>query len=156
MQMTDKLAPEQHKKVGDRTVTFLLVEDDEIDKMAIRRALTELKITNPVVYADDGAHALDILRGIDRDAPLPKPYIVISDLNMPRMDGFEFLKALRADATLRNTIVFVLTTSTDQQDKMKAYEHNVAGYISKSQPADSLVEALTMIDRYWRIVELPN
>lgn len=156
MHMTDTLEQEHYKKVGDRTVTFLLVEDDELDKMAIRRALTELKIANPVVYADDGAHALEILRGDDINAPLPKPYIVISDLNMPRMDGFEFLKALRADATLRNTIVFILTTSTDQQDKMKAYEHNIAGYISKSQPVDSLFEALTMIDRFWRIVELPS
>lgn len=136
-------------------VSLLLVEDDEVDIKGFKRALKELRISNPFLVAHNGLQALDMLRGTNGSARLDGPYIIILDLNMPRMDGIEFLRELRADKNLRQSVVFVLTTSSDERDRERAYEYNVAGFISKSEPADSLREAIKLIDLYWAIVQLP-
>ena len=135
-----------------KEVHILLVEDDEIDVMAIRRALKKSKIANPLHVAKDGVEALEKLRA----GTIPTPRVVLMDLNMPRMDGITCLKEIRADKNLRQTIIFILTTSKDQEDKMKAYNHNVAGYIIKSEVGDGFVKELRMLDYYWNIVELPD
>lgn len=136
-------------------VTFLLVEDDDVDVMHLKRSFQKLKIANPMVIANDGIEAMDMLRGRNGHEALPKPYIVLLDLNMPRMNGMEFMKEIRNDPELKQTIIFVLTTSNDEQDKFKAYEKHVAGYIVKSEAGTSFLDALEMLDRYWRVVELP-
>lgn len=136
-------------------VTFLLVEDDDVDVMHLKRSFRQLKIANPMVVANDGIEAMDMLRGRNGQDALPKPYIVLLDLNMPRMNGMEFMKEIRADPELKHTIIFVLTTSNDEQDKFRAYEKHVAGYIVKSEAGTSFLGALEMLDRYWRVVELP-
>jgi len=136
-------------------VTFLLVDDDDVDVMVLKRAFKLLKIANPVVEASDGAVALDILRGENGHSRLKKPYIVLLDLNMPRMNGIEFLDEIRNDANLRRTVIFVLTTSNDERDKFEAYENHVAGYIVKGDAGETFLQALEMLDRYWRVVELP-
>jgi CheY-like chemotaxis protein len=71
------------------------------------------------------------------------------------MSGPEFLKEIRDDPALKQSVIFVLTTSNDDQDKTKAYDNHVAGYIVKSDAGESFLEALEMLDRYWRVVELP-
>ncbi len=136
-------------------VTFLLVEDDDVDVMVLKRSFDHLKIANPLVVANDGIEALDMLRGENGHSPLAKPYIVLLDLNMPRMNGIEFLDAIRDDPDLRRTVVFVLTTSNDDRDKFAAFENHVAGYIVKADAGQSFMDALEMLNRYWRIVELP-
>lgn len=137
-------------------VKFLIVDDDQVSVMAIKRALKKLKILNPVVVAKDGQHALDILRTeAAREQGLP-PFLVTLDLNMPRMDGFEFLDELRADETLHRAVVFVLSTSDTPNDIAAAYDKNIAGYIVKDDLGDSFEAALNMIDSYARVVELPT
>lgn len=137
-------------------VKFLIVDDDQVTVMAIKRALRKLKIINPVVVACDGQQALDLMRGeCEGDALLP-PYLVTLDLNMPRMDGFEFLEEVRNDPTLQRAVIFVLSTSDAPKDVAAAYSANIAGYIVKDDLGDSFSRALNMIDTYTKIVELPQ
>ncbi len=135
--------------------TFLLVEDDDVELMILKRSLKKLKIANPVIVAHDGIEALSILRGEGDLGSIQKPYIILLDLNMPRMNGIEFLDEIRKDPKLCRAVVFVLTTSNAEQDKVKAYDKHVAGYIVKSNAGESFMDALDMLDRYWRVVELP-
>lgn len=136
-------------------VKFLVVDDDVVSVMAIKRALKKLKILNPVLVAKDGQFALDLLRQeASRDGGLP-PFLVTLDLNMPRMDGFEFLEEVRKDDTLKRAIIFVLSTSDMPKDIAAAYDKNIAGYIVKDDLGDSFEEALNMIDFYAKVVELP-
>jgi CheY-like chemotaxis protein len=138
-----------------KTVHILLVEDDTVDVMGLRRAFQQLKITNPLTVARDGIEALEILRGGSDRAPLPRPYLILLDLNLPRMNGIEFLHALRADAALRDAIAFVLTTSRVDEDRMAAYQLNVAGYIVKSDLGNEVLRAVRLLKHYWQVVEFP-
>ena len=94
-----------------RTVTILLVDDDKVDAMAVKRSFRELKIANPVIEAHNGIEALERLRGENGHEKVPEPLLMLLDLNMPRMGGIEFLEELRRDPVLRRTLVFVMTTS---------------------------------------------
>ena len=129
--------------------TILLVEDDDIDAMIVQRAFKKLRIINPIVRAKDGIVALDLLR----NASVSRPYIILLDLNMPRMGGLEMLKELRSDEVLKNNVVFVLTTSKDDEDKFAAYSQNIAGYILKENLQDGFDELVKLLDHYWRIVD---
>ena len=142
--------------LNNETVTILLVEDDLIDSMAVQRGFGKLKIANPIQTAKDGIEALDILKGRNGKEKLRKPFVILLDLNMPRMDGFEFLKSLREDPEIKATIVFVLTTSKLDEDRVRAYDANVAGYIVKSEAGEGFMDAIRLLDLYWRIVELPS
>ncbi len=143
--------------MSPQTVHVLLVEDDEVDQRAIRRAFQRAKLRCPLTVAEDGREALEVLRGEGGRAPLPKPFIVLLDLNLPRMDGIEFLRELRADAVLRAAVVFVLTTSAAEEDRERAYGHNVAGYMVKSEVATGGLRPLTdLLARYTGTVELPR
>jgi len=137
-------------------VTILLVDDDEIDVMAVKRSFAELKIANPIVEAHDGIEALAILRGEDGFDQLAQPVLVLLDLNMPRMGGLEFLDELRRDAGLRRSLVFVMTTSAAEEDRVRAYDKNVAGYVLKHRPGQSFLDAISMLRHYWRVIEFPN
>jgi CheY-like chemotaxis protein len=138
------------------TVNLLLVDDDEVDVQGLKRAFTRSKIANPITVARDGLEALEILRGTNGRPKLPKPHLILLDLNMPRMNGLEFLEAIRADEDLRSAIVFMITTSKAEEDKARAYGHNVAGYIVKQDPANTFLQAVSMLEHYWRIVEFPE
>ena len=141
---------------GDgRTVHVLLVEDNEVDREAVRRAFREHRIANPIHDARDGIDALDALRGTNGRARLPRPYLILLDVNMPRMDGIELLGALRADRSLHDSIVFVLTTSKSDEDKIAAYRANVAGYIVKSDVGAGFLNLIELLDHYWKIVQFP-
>ncbi|WP_437484126.1 response regulator [Sorangium sp. So ce1014] len=135
-----------------KILNIILVEDDTVDVMNVRRAFERGKITNPLWVAGDGVEGLDLLRGtqVPRDRRL-----VLLDLNMPRMNGIEFLRELRSDAALRATPVVVLTTSNDDRDKVDAYDLNVAGYLLKPVTFLSFVELMTALNRYWTLVEMP-
>jgi len=135
-----------------KEVTILLVDDDDVDVMGVERALKKLKILNPIVRARDGIEGLALLR--DPQA-VKRPYIVLLDLNMPRMNGQEMLAELRKDSALSSAVVFILTTSKADEDKVEAYQQHVAGYIIKSQVGDGFLRVMEMLDHYWRVVELP-
>ncbi len=139
-----------------KEVKILLVEDDEIDILATKRALTALKIANPVFEAKNGIEALNLLRGEEGADQLEPPYIILLDLNMPQMGGLEFLENLRKDQSLKSAIVFVMTTSEAETDIWAAYEQNIAGYIVKSNTEDGFTSAMGMLEHYWRIIEMPE
>ncbi len=141
--------------MSGRDVTVLVVEDNSVDREAIRRAFRRHRIANPMVFAIDGVEALDVLRGAEGRERVPRPYLILLDLNLPRMGGIELLRDLRADAALRDAIVFVLTTSKRDQDKVDAYDLNVAGYIAKSDVGAGFINLIELLDHYWRIVEFP-
>lgn len=133
-------------------VTLLLVEDDDVDALGIERALKKLKIINPVQRAKNGVEGLKLMRELDFES---RPFIVLLDLNMPLMNGLEMLEVIRSDENISKSVIFVLTTSKADEDKVAAYKKNVAGYIVKSQVADGFVKVIEMIDHFWRVVELP-
>lgn len=137
------------------SVHILLVEDDEVDAMAVKRALHDYRVANPIVVAKDGIEALEHLRGENGKANLPRPNLVLLDINMPRMNGLEFLEALRKDAYLSDTIVFVLTTSNQEEDVTAAYRKNIAGYMTKKDAGRDFLSLIRMLSEYWRIVIFP-
>lgn len=138
--------------MSDRVLNILLVEDDEVDVMNVRRAFERNNVSNPLFVAGNGLEGLDVLRGDE----MPKERrLVLLDLNMPKMNGIEFLQALRADPDLAATPVVVLTTSNDDQDKIDAYNLNVAGYLLKPVTFNNFCEKMTALDKYWTLVEMP-
>lgn len=139
-----------------RPVNILLVEDDDGDAKAVRRAFQKAKIANPFVRAVDGLDALDILRGANGKAKVEAPYLLLVDLNMPRMGGIQLIRELRADEQLRQSIAFILTTSSSDEDKEAAYDLHVAGYIVKATAGQDFLNLTDLVDCYWRIVELPT
>lgn len=137
-------------------LNILLVDDDEIDRESVLRAFKAAEIPNPVTTASNGLEALKILRGLDPDVTLGRPAMVLLDLNMPKMNGFEFLEELRQDPNLKNTTVFVLSTSTREEDINNCYEYQVAGYISKNTAGHDLSLLSELLDAYWRLIEVSD
>ena len=142
--------------MGMHTIHILLVEDDEVDAEAVVRAFRKQKIANPFTIVPDGIEAFNALRGEGGQTRLPRPYLILLDLNMPRMNGVEFLQALGQDEDLKQSIVFVITTSNRDEDVVAAYNEQIAGYILKSRVGEDFVNLITMLDMYWRIVEFPS
>jgi CheY-like chemotaxis protein len=136
----------------EKQLNILLVEDDQVDVMNVKRAFEKNRIANPLFVAGDGIDALQMLR--DRIVPGDRR-LVLLDLNMPRMNGIEFLRELRGDAALQHTPVVVLTTSNDERDKIEAYNLNVAGYLLKPVTFINFVELMAALNKYWSLVELP-
>lgn len=135
-------------------VTILLVDDDEVDVMLVKRAFKDAKIANPVVHAIDGLEALEKLKS----GEVGRPFLILLDLNMPRMGGHEFLDELRNNENyreFRDSIVFVMTTSKADEDRSRAYHHNVAGYLVKGEIGDGFTDAVMMLDSFWRVVAFP-
>ena len=138
--------------MSDRTLNILLVEDDEVDVMNVRRAFERNNVSNPLYVAGNGLEALEMLR--DGTVPAERRLILL-DLNMPKMNGIEFLQALRADPELSSAPVVVLTTSNDDQDKIDAYNLNVAGYLLKPVTFSNFCERMTTLNKYWTLMEMP-
>lgn len=138
-----------------KPLNILLVEDDDGDAIAVQRAFHKAKIANPIVRAVDGVEALEILRGSNGRTKPDSPRLLLVDLNMPRMNGIQFVKALREDDDLRHSIVFILTTSKSDQDIVAAYDLNVAGYVLKETAGQDFLNLVNLVDCYWRIVEIP-
>jgi len=136
-------------------VVILLVDDDEVDRQAIQRSFQKAKIANKIVEAKDGVEALEYLRGEGGKELIKRPYLILLDINMPRMNGLEFLTEIRKDPLLATSVVFVLTTSSDDVDRTKAHKNLIAGYILKSECGNDFLKVVNMIDNYWRIVEMP-
>jgi CheY-like chemotaxis protein len=137
-------------------LNILLVEDDEVDIMTVQRAFKKGNINNPLYVAGNGIEALDMLRskpGMPSIVPTERR-VVLLDLNMPKMNGLEFLQELRADPTIRHTPVIIITTSNEEQDRLQAYDLNVAGYILKQITFGSFVELMVTLNKYWALCEM--
>lgn len=134
-------------------LSILLVDDDDVATEAVTRGLNSMHC--PIAVAEDGSVALQVLRGTHPTRHIAKPYLVLLDLNMPRMNGFEFLRELRMDEQLRGTVVFVLTTSGSDAERARAYEENIAGYIVKSGVGPRLSGLARFLAEYQSAVVLP-
>ncbi|MDP3929105.1 MAG: response regulator [Bacteroidota bacterium] len=142
--------------MGDTMVNILLVEDDEVDVMNVKRAFKKNNVTNPLFVCNNGLEALQFLRG-DRDPSITEmPKIILLDLNMPKMGGIEFLREIRKDEKLKNISVFIMTTSNEDKDKVDAYDLNVAGYILKPLSMERFIEAVSTLNNYWKLCEFPE
>ena len=129
---------------------ILLVEDDQVDVLTTRRALRELHVTNPLVVCENGEEGLAYLRGA-----FDPPCIVLLDLNMPVMNGIEFLENVKSDERLRRIPTVVLTTSEEQEDKVRTFDLGIAGYMAKTVDYRRFVDVMRSIDLYWTMSELP-
>ena len=143
--------------MDDKAMNILLVEDDEVDVMNVKRAFKKNKIRDALYVAGNGLEALEMLRG-DRDSHPKIPHtrrLILLDLNMPKMNGLEFLENLRRDPQLKAIPVIVLTTSDEDKDKVEAYSLNVAGYILKPVTFGKFSETIETLNKYWRLSEMP-
>lgn len=136
-------------------VNILLVDDDDVAAESVVRSLRKHTVDFPVTLARDGIEALEILRNPLPDLRIEKPYIILLDLNMPRMDGFEFLQEIRGDKQLHDSIVFVLTTSDVDTDRTRAYHANIAGYMVKSSVGPQFAKLAALLENYRSTVALP-
>ncbi len=130
---------------------ILLVEDDRVDAMTVKRAFRDLNVSNPLQIVKNGEEALQYLQS----PGAPKPCIILLDLNMPKMNGLEFLKVVKNDENLRRIPVIVLTTSKTEQDRIGTYNLGVAGYMIKPVDYLQFVETVRTIRMYWSLSELP-
>jgi CheY-like chemotaxis protein len=138
--------------MDDVALNILLVDDDEVDVMTVKRAFSRANITNKVYVATDGIEALSLLRG---DGIPPARRLVLLDLNMPRMSGIEVLREIRADPALHAITVVVLTTSNEDRDRVEAYQLNVAGYLLKPVTFHAFADVMSTLNKYWTLMEMP-
>ena len=141
--------------MGKDKVNILLVEDDDVAAEKIRGSFRKAELQCDLHHAINGIEALEILRGKGKHKQLSRPYMILLDIRMPKMDGIQFLKELRGDDDLRDSVVFVLTTSDSESDKKAAYNRQIAGYIVKSKLDKSCSRLIEMLVNYWEIVDLP-
>jgi CheY-like chemotaxis protein len=143
-------------EMASKTIHLLIVDDDEIDSELMVWSLQRLKITNPVTIVRDGVEALNALRGEEGFARIPRPYVIFLDINMPRMNGLEFLRIIRQDEDLKQSVVFILTGSKDEQDFIADDVGQVAGYFFKGIGiGEALFELPVLMENYWRVLEFP-
>ena len=130
----------------------LLVEDDDVDAMTVKRAFKDLNVTNPLVHSVNGEVALKYLQDQNNE----KPCVILLDLNMPKMNGTEFLKVVKANEELKHIPVVVLTTSTEECDIIETFKQSIGGYIVKPVDYNNFIEAIRTIRLYWTLSELPE
>ncbi len=135
----------------DNKKPILLVEDDKVDAMTVVRAIEDLKIKNPIIVVENGEEALEQLRNKNNE----KPNIILLDLDMPKMNGIEFLEIAKKDENIKRIPVVILTTSKEQQDKIESFNLGVAGYMIKPVDYRQFVEVVRTIHLYWTLSELP-
>ncbi len=140
---------------SERQVHILMVDDDDVDIRAMQRSFRKAGIDHPLAAARDGVEALEVLRGANGKDRLPRPCLILLDLNMPRMSGFEFLRELRRDPALSDSVVFVQTTSDADSDKAGAYRHNVSGYLIKEGSGGGFDRLAALLNQYLDSVEFP-
>ena len=135
-----------------KNLEIMLVEDDIVDVMTVKRALKDINVTNHLIVASDGEEALSYLM----DERNKKLGIILLDLNMPRMNGIEFLAAAKKDGVLKKIPVVVLTTSREEQDKVDSFDLGISGYMVKPVGYAQFVEVMKTINLYWTLSELPE
>jgi CheY-like chemotaxis protein len=126
----------------------LLVEDDMIDTITVKRAFKELQMDTPLITAENGEEAMHYL-----EKSQDVPGLILLDLNLPIMDGVEFLGRVKSNPDLRHIPIVVLTTSNEMEDRQKCFGHSVAGYMTKPVSYPNFKEMMRTIDRYWTFSE---
>lgn len=143
--------------MGEKPLHILHIEDDNVDKMVVERVIKKLGIVSSLSHASNGEEGLEMLRGTGDKSKLdPFPQIILLDINMPRMNGLEFLKELRNDPALKYLCVYVMTTSNDEQDLTDAHNYNVAGYILKPVDITQFESTFRILSSFWQLCEFPR
>ncbi len=140
---------------GTPAFTLLVVDDDDVAAEAVVRGMRRQAMNCPIVVAEDGRVALQILRGEVPERRVAKPCLVLLDLNMPKMNGIEFLRELRSDSLLRGTVVFVMSTSGSDADRAGAYKESISGYLVKSGLGPQLSGLARFLREYSAAVVFP-
>lgn len=130
---------------------ILLIEDDSVDAMTVKRAMRDLHITNDLVHAINGEDAMKYLEDHDKE----KPFVILLDLNMPKMNGIEFLRTVKSKLILKTIPVIVFTTSKEKQDIHESFQLGAAGYMTKPVDYAKFVDVLSTVMLYWNASELP-
>jgi CheY-like chemotaxis protein len=130
---------------------ILLIEDDSVDAMTVKRAMRDLRITNDVVHAVNGEDAIKYLTDPEKE----KPFVILLDLNMPKMNGVEFLKVVKSKPNLKIIPVIVFTTSKEKQDVFESFQLGAAGYMTKPVDYVKFVDVISTVMLYWNASELP-
>lgn len=146
----------QALSIATAPFTVMLVDDDDVAVESVLRAFRKEHTAWHVITAGDGQEALDIMRGDHPQKRIESPYLVLLDINMPRMDGLTFLETVRADPELHSTVVFMLTTSARDLDRSQAYAGNTAGYMVKSAVGPQYSKLTTLLHSYGNTVRLPE
>ena len=131
---------------------ILLVEDDLVDSMSVKRALKELNVTNEIIHMKNGEEAMNYLT----DDSNEKPCLILLDINMPKMNGIEFLKERKANEQINIIPTVVLSTSNDDKDKFNSFSLNISGYMIKPVDYKKYVEVMKAIKLYWTLSEAPE
>lgn len=131
---------------------IMIVDDDRVDSMTISRALKDIHVTNVIIYKQNGEEAAEYLLNESNE----RPCIILLDLNMPKMNGVEFLKKMKDQDHFKRIPVIVLTTSTEEQDKVNTFDLGVSGYMKKPVDYHQFVEVMKTIDMYWTLSEIPE
>lgn len=139
-----------------KAMHILLVEDDDVSVESVVRSLRKHDVDFPMTIAQDGQEALEILRNKHPTLSITRPFLILLDLNMPRMNGFEFLEAIRNDEALKSSIIFILTTSDSDSDRSRAYDDNIAGYMVKSSVGPQFSKLALLLKNYQAAVRLPE
>jgi len=143
-----------------RTMTILVAEDDEDDRLLMKLALAENHLANALYFVEDGEELMDYLRhqgNYSNPQSAPRPGLILLDLNMPRKDGWEALKEIKADPNLRQIPIVILTTSTAERDILRTYELGGSSFIAKPVVFESMVQVMKTLGTYWfEIVKLPD
>jgi len=143
--------------MNETAINILLVEDDHVDVMNVQRAFKKNNINYPLHIAFNGVEALNMMRGHNGKPKMsPGPTIILTDINMPKMNGIEFIKELRNDPEFKSVSIFVMTTSNDVKDKVEAYNLNVAGYVLKPLSFEKFVNTIAILGNYWKLCEHPD
>jgi CheY-like chemotaxis protein len=142
------------------TISILIADDDADDRLMAREALEECRLANHIDFVEDGVELMEYLRAQGRYAATgatSRPGLIILDLNMPKMDGREALREIKADPTLRRIPVVVMTTSKAEEDIYRTYDLGVNSFITKPVTFEGLVAVMRILGKYWiEIVELPD
>ncbi len=136
-------------------LNILLVEDNEVEAQILKRSLRKIDVSSTVIHARDGLEALEILIDETGGIAVTDPFVILLDINMPRMNGHEFLAALREREEISNARVFALTTSNNPLDISRAYEKNISGYIVKPDTPSGLLDVLSALKQFWEVCEPP-
>lgn len=140
-------------------ITILMADDDPDDRLMTQEAFVECRLRNPLQFVSDGEELLDYLhrRGkYNDDVAYPMPGLVLLDLNMPRKDGREVLREIKADPRLQSIPVVILTTSKAEEDVVRSYKDGVNSFISKPVTFTALIDVVQTLGKYWlQVVDLP-
>jgi CheY-like chemotaxis protein len=142
----------KNEKIRVHKGSILLVEDDRVDVLTVKRAFRDIPIAQELRVVGNGEEALEYLRNSQNE----KPYLILLDLNMPKMNGIELLQVIKSDDELKLIPVVILTSSKEKKDKLESYNRGVAGYVLKPVGYQEFIEVMKTIDHYWSLNELPD